>query len=206
MTSHAWGSTYNPQTTAGIWVDQGVQGITDFANKYKDNETIGNIAAGSYLDIYRTQANTGMALGYNMAMSSHLQGLQQANENLRTANSLKLMGAEGRIAKDLIGAQGEQQRMGIRETGAQQRLNIGAQGTQDRLNIGAQGAQDRLNIAATGTEQRAGMRTKGKEDRLTVAAAGAQERLNIGKRYQEERNMRADARGAIRSTGARFYG
>ena len=50
------------------------------------------------------------------------------------------------------------------------------------------------------------MRTKGKEDRLTVAAAGAQERLNIGKRYQEERNMRADARGAIRSTGARFYG
>ena len=173
MTSYAFGSSYNPQTTAGIWVDQGIQGITDFANKYKDNETIGGMAAGTYFDIYRTQANTGLALGYNQAMSSHLAGLQQANENLRTANSLKLMGAEGRIAKDLIGAQGAQQRLGIKETGAQQRLNIGAQGKQDRMNL---------------------------------QTAGTQERLNIGKRYQEERNMRADARGAIRSTGARFFG
>ena len=184
MSSYANSFGFDPLTTAGTWVDQGVQGITDFANKYKDNETIGGMAAGTYMDIFKTQANTGLALGYNQAMSSHLAGLQQANENLRTANSLKLMGAEGRIARDLIGAQGEQQRMGIRETGAQQRLNIGAQGTQDRMNL----------------------RTKGSEDRKSLVTAGQQERLNIGKRYSEERNMRADARGAIRSTGARFFG
>ncbi len=52
-----------------------------------------------------------------------------------------------------------------------------------------------MNIGARGTEQRAAIRETGSE-----------ERKNIGKRYQEERNMRADARGAIRSLGARFFG
>ena len=47
------------------------------------------------------------------------------------------------------------------------------------------------------------IRVKGGEDRKSLVTAGQQERLNIGKRYQEERNMRADAR-AIRSTGAEF--
>ena len=105
------------------------------------------------------------------------------------------IGAQGAQDRLNIAAQGVEQRAGIRETGTQQRLNIAATGAQTRLNIGAQGAQDRLNIAAQGVEQRAGIRT-----------AGSEERKNIGKRYQEERNMRADARGAIRSLGARFFG
>ena len=184
MSSPAFNAGFNPLTVEGTYVDQGMQGLVDFGNKYKDNEVIGGQVAGTIMDTYKTQINTGLSLGYNKALSSHLNSLTQANENLRTANSLKLMGAEGRIAKDLIGAQGEQQRMGIRETGAQQRMNIGAQGTQDRMNL----------------------RTKGSEDRKSLVTAGQQERLNIGKRYSEERNMRADARGAIRSTGARFFG
>ena len=57
------------------------------------------------------------------------------------------------------------------------------------------GQQERLNIGARGREQRLGIQT-----------AGQEERKNIGKRYREERNMRADARGAIRSLGARFFG
>ena len=68
-------------------------------------------------------------------MSSHLAKLNQGMENLKTGNQLKLMGAEGRIAKDLIGAQGEQQRLGIRETGAQERLNIAATGVEQRAGI-----------------------------------------------------------------------
>ena len=195
MSSPAFNAGFNPLTVEGTYVDQGMQGLVDFGNKYKDNEVIGGQVAGTIMDTYKTMTNTGLSLGYNKALSSHINSLTQANENLRTANSLKLMGAEGRIAKDLIGAQGEQQRMGIRETGAQQRMNIGAQGAQTRLNIGAQGTQDRMNL-----------RTKGSEDRKSLVTAGQQERLNIGKRYSEERNMRADARGAIRSTGARFFG
>jgi len=168
----------------GISFDQGAKGLAELGNKYKDNEAIGGLVAGSFADGFRTQMNMGTALSYNTAMSSHMSGLQQGMENLRTGNTMKLMGAEGRIAKDLIGAQGAQQRLGIQETGSQQRMNIGAQGTQDRLNLGV----------------------KGSEDRKSIRTAGGEERLNIGKRYQEERNMRSDARGAIRSLGARFFG
>ncbi len=63
-----------------------------------------------------------------------------------------------------------------------------------------------MNIAATGTEQRLGMKTKGAEDRLTVGEAGRQERLNIGERTTQELRERADARGAVRRGGARFFG
>lgn len=197
MTSYAQAAAqgFNFGTTGGILFDQGAKLNTEIGNKYKDNETIGSMVAGNFIDAAKTQMNTGLALQYNTSMSSHLANLQMGMENLKTGNQLRLMGAEGRIAKDLIGAQGEQQRMGIRETGAQQRMNIGAQGVQDRMNIGAQGIQDRMNI-----------QTKGGEDRKSLVVAGQQERLNIGKRYSEERNMRADARGAIRSMGARFFG
>lgn len=191
MSSYA----YTPSTMGGISFDQGARGLTELGNKYPNNEAIGGLVAGSFADGFRTQMNMGTALSYNTAMSSHMAGLQQGMENLRTGNTMKLMGAEGRIAKDLIGAQGAQQRLGIQETGAQQRMNIGAQGTQDRMNIGAQGTQDRLNLGV-----------KGSEDRKSIRTAGGEERLNIGKRYQEERNMRSDARGAIRSLGARFFG
>ena len=182
-------------TIGGNLYDQGAASLTELANKYKDDDLVTSFVTGAFQDAGNTMMQSGLALQYNTAMSSHLAKLNQGMENLKTGNQLKLMGAEGRIAKDLIGAQGEQQRLGIRETGAQQRLNIGAQGTQDRL-----------NIAATGTEQRKGMRVKGTEDRKTVRTQGQEERLSIGKRFQEERNMRADARGAIRSLGARFFG
>ena len=221
-------ANYKPSTQGGLLFDQGMSLAVDYSNKYKDSEVIGGMVAGTMFDAARDQISTGLALQYNTSMSSHLANIQQGLENNRTGNTLKIMGNEGRIAKDLIGAQGQQQRMGIRETGSQQRMNIGAQGTQDRLNIGAQGAQDRLNIGATGTQQRLNIGAQGVEDRALVGAqgiqermnigargseqrkglriAGSEERLNIGKRYQEERNMRADARGAIRSLGARFFG
>ena len=191
MSSYA----YTPSTMGGISFDQGARGLTELGNKYPDNEAIGGLDAGSLADGFRTQMNMGTALSYNTAMSSHMAGIQQGMENLRTGNTMQLMGAEGRIAKDLIGAQGAQQRLGIQETGTQQRMNIGAQGSQDRMNIGAQGTQDRLNLGV-----------KGSEDRKSIRTAGGEERLNIGKRYTEERNMRSDARGAIRSLGARFFG
>ncbi len=197
--------------------EQGASLLTELGNKYKDNDLVTGFVTGAFQDAGNTMMQGGLSLQYNQAFSSHLAKLNQGMENLKTGNQLKLMGAEGRIAKDLIGAQGAQQRLGIKETGAQQRLNIGAQGAQDRLNIAAtgreqragireQGGQDRLNIAATGTEQRKGMRVKGSEDRKSIVTMGQQERLNIGKRFQEERNMRSDARGAIRSLGARFFG
>jgi hypothetical protein len=186
---------YNTGTTAGTLYDQGMKNLVDLGNKYSGNESIGGLVAGTLADTFRTQAQTGLALQYNNAFLGSLANYQSGLENLRTGNTMKLMSAEGQIAKDLVGAQGAQQRLGIQETGAQQRLGITAQGTQDRLNIGAQGQEDRLTV-----------QTKGSEDRKNIQTAGAEERLNIAKRATEEKGLRADARGAIRSLGARFYG
>lgn len=210
-------SSYAASTQGGLLFDQGLSNLVDLGNKYKDNDVIGGMVSGSMIDSFRDQMATGSALQYSTSMSSHLANIQKGLEDNRTGNTLKIMGNEGRIAKDLIGAQGQQQRMGIRETGSQQRMNIGAQGTQDRLNIGATGAQQRLNIGAQGVEDRALVGAQGTQERMNIGArgseqrkglrtAGLEERLNIGKRYQEERNMRADARGAIRSLGSRFFG
>lgn len=186
---------YNTGTTAGTLYDQGMKNLVDLGNKYSGNESIGGLVAGTLADTFRTQAQTGLALQYNNAFLGSLANYQSGLENLRTGNTMKLMSAEGQIAKDLVGAQGAQQRLGIQETGAQQRLGIAAQGTQDRLNIGAQGQEDRLTV-----------QTKGSEDRKNIQTAGSEERLNIAKRATEEKGLRADARGAIRSLGARFYG
>ena len=180
MSSYA--STAN--TVGGNMFAQGMATLTELGNKYKDNESITGFVTGTLADAGRTQVMGGLSLDYNKAMSAHLAKLNQGLENLKTGNQLKLMGAEGRIAKDLIGTQGEQQRLGIRETGQQQRLGI----------------------QASGIEQRAGIRETGTQQRLGMQTAGSEERKNIAKRYQEERNMRADARGAIRSLGARFFG
>ena len=185
---------------------QGMATLTELGNKYKDNESITGFVTGTLADVGRTQAMGGISLGYNKAMSAHLAQLNQGLENLKTGNQLKLMGAEGRIAKDLIGAQGNQQRMGIRETGSQQRLGIAATGEQQRLGIQAKGVEDRAGIRETGREERMNIGARGREQRAGIQETGRQERRNIGKRYQEERNMRADARGAIRSLGARFFG
>ena len=189
--------------------------LTELGNKYKDNESLTGFIG--IRDAGHTMMMGGLNLGYNKAMSAHLAQLNQGLENLKTGNQLKLMGAEGRITQQLIGAQGMQQRLGIRETGRQQRAGYREQGRQERMNIGALGTQERLNIGARGVEQRLGLQTAGQQERLNIGArgreqrlgiqtAGQEERKNIGKRYREERNMRADARGAIRSLGARFFG
>ena len=191
MSSYA----YNYGTTAGNLYNEGIKNLVDFGNKYKDNESIGGMVAGTLADTFATQANTGTALAYNNAFLGSLANYQGGMENLKTGNQMKLMAAEGQIAGGLIDRQGGWQIKGIQETGSQQRQNIGVQGTQDRL-----------NIAATGTEQRLGMKTKGAEDRLTVGEAGRQERLNIGERTTQELRARSDARGSVRREGSRFFG
>jgi len=175
---------YDYGTTAGNLYNQGIQNLVDFGNKYPENETVGGMVAGTLADTFATQANTGTALAYNNAFLGSLANYQGGMENLKTGNQMKLMAAEGNIAGGLIDKQGGWQVQGIRETGS----------------------QDRMNIATTGTEQRRGMRTKGAEDRLTVGEAGRQERLNIGERTTQELRERADARGAVRRGGARFFG
>ena len=52
-----------------------------------------------------------------------------------------------------------------------------------------------MNYMGQGLQNRMQAKTEGEEDRKTQRD-----------KYNEERKMRADARGAIRSSGARFFG
>jgi hypothetical protein len=145
------GSTF--ATTAGTLVNQGIGGLVDLGNKYKTNESISGLVTGSIADTFRTQANTGLALQYNDAFLGSLGNYQRGLENVKTGNTLKLMGTEGAINRDLIGFQGEQQRSTIRETGAQDRLGYQTQGEQQRLGYAAQGAQERLTLGEKGNQE-----------------------------------------------------
>lgn len=155
-------SGYSFGSIPGQMVSAGIQGLVDFGNKYKDNETVGGVVAGKIGDIYGTTANTGLAIQYNDAFLNSLGTYQQGLENLKTGNTLKLMGAEGAITSNLYGKQGEEQRKTVETQGAQSRLLTQTQGEQERLNL--------------------------------------QETSN------QTLRLRADARGAIRAQGARFYG
>ncbi len=150
-TGSAANNQYAPTSVGGSFVDTGLGTIGGILGKYGNNSTIANLGVGSIFDIGKTQAQTGLAIAYNDAFLGSLGNYQAGMEDLKTGNAMKLMGAEGAIARDLIGKQGEEQRAGIRETGSENRLNLQQQ-------------------------------------------------------TLEERKLRADARGAIRSQGARFYG
>lgn len=150
-------------TLPGELINQSLGGLTRWGNTYgKDNETVGGLVHGAIADIYKTQANTGLAIQYNDAFLGSLGKYQAGQEDLKTGNTMKLMGAESALASNLLGRQGEEQRANYREEGEQTRL---------------------------------GYRTQGEQERLTQ-----------GDKTNQELRLRADARGAIRSQGARFYG
>ena len=99
-------------TTAGTgstMVQQGLMSLTELGNKYSDNEMIGGMVAGTFGDIARTQANTGLAIQYNDAMYESMGRYQGNLENLRTANTSKLMAQEGAITGGLMDRQGKLQ-------------------------------------------------------------------------------------------------
>tara|TARA_R100000406_G_scaffold68293_1_gene48677 strand:+ start:364 stop:1110 length:747 start_codon:yes stop_codon:yes gene_type:complete len=169
------GSPYGLTTagTGSTMVQQGLMSLTELGNKYSDNEMIGGMVAGTFGDIARTQANTGLAIQYNDAMYESMGRYQGNLENLRTANTSKLMAQEGAITGGLMDKQGKLQQEGLR---------------------------------VAGDEQRKGIREQGSENRLTLGEQGRQERMGIRERTGAQLRLRADARGAVRRGGARFFG
>ena len=171
--SYASGYGLDRPGTGATMVSMGLENLTELGNKYADNEMIGGLVTGAYADIARTQANTGLAVQYNDAMYESMGRYQGNLENLRTANTSKLMAQEAALTGGLMDKQGNIQRQGLR---------------------------------TAGDEQRKGIRETGAEQRLTIGEQGRQDRLGVRERTQAQKNLRADARGAIRRTGARFFG
>ena len=171
--SYASGPGLDRPGTGSTLVDQGLMSLTELGNKYSDNEMIGGLVTGTYADIARTQANTGLAIQYNDAMYESMGRYQGNLENLRTANTSKLMAQEGAITGGLMDKQGKLQQEGLR---------------------------------VAGDEQRKGIRETGEQQRLGIREKGYQDRAGVRERTQAQKNLRADARGAIRRSGARFFG
>ena len=169
------GSPYGLTTagTGSTMVQQGLMSLTELGNKYSDNEMIGSMVAGTFGDIARTQANTGLAIQYNDAMYESMGRYQGNLENLRTANTSKLMAQEGAITGGLMDKQGKLQQEGLR---------------------------------VAGDEQRKGIRETGEQQRLGIQETGRQDRMGIRERTGAQLRLRADARGAVRRGGARFFG
>lgn len=144
-------SSFIPSTQSGGFTKASYDGLLALAQKNPKNKGIQSLVysiLGNQLD---TMGNTGLEIARNDAFLSSMGEYQSGLENLKTGNTLKLMGAEGAIAGELIGRQGIEARAGIRETGEQERFNLRETGNQTL-------------------------------------------------------RLRGDARGAIRSQGARFYG
>jgi len=164
----------------GTLVQQGSKGLTDLANRYKDNESVTGLAVGSLADIYKTQANTGLAVQYKDAFLGSLANYQQGMEKLKTGNTQQLMAAEGAIQKGLLETQGD---YAIR----------GKEIDSDTNRYVADRGLDATRATTESQERQIGLQ-------------GAEERKSTIEKYNQERLLRADARGAIRSQGARFYG
>ena len=176
--------SYDPASFGGSMYNQGWGNMVNWGNKFKDNEAIQGFISGSRLDSNQTMMNMGMDLLYQKGQLSQMADYQGGMENLKTGNTLKLLAAEGGITRDLMWDQGD-----IKSR-----------------QIGEQGVEDRAQIKTLGSENRKTRRVEGSETRMTEMTKGDQTRKTQRDKYREDRKMRADARGAIRRTGSRFFG
>jgi hypothetical protein len=188
------GSGYSPVTIGGNSFNAGTNMLNEIGNTFPDNEIVGGEVVGQLLNAAGSLVNLGIADQYTRNTLGAL-GQYNAGEDIRKTGQTKdLMSTEAALTGNLYRVQGDEARKGYVTQGEQERLNIGATGREQRLGYQEQGAQERLNIGATGREQRLGYQEQ-----------GAQERQTLQQKTTEELKLRADARGAIRSQGARFY-
>ena len=151
---------YKAGTFGGALFNQGFGGITDFANKFKDNEAVQGFYTGAKLDFDAQMMDTGLDLLYQKGQLSQMADYQGGMENLKTGNTLKLLAAEGGITRDLMWDQGD-----IKSR------QIGEQGTEDRAQIRTLGTENRLTRMTEGDQKRKTQRDKYREDRKMRADA-----------------------------------
>jgi hypothetical protein len=116
------GNNYELSSLTGKLRDQAFSSINRVGEKYKDNETIGGLVTGTYLDDAKTTLNTANALAYNDAMQESTYKYSDALRTGDVARASQLAAVEGGVQKDLIGAQGDQTRLNLNTTGSENRL------------------------------------------------------------------------------------
>lgn len=224
MASAASNSGYPTQTVGGSYFQGGVLGLTELANKYADNETFAGLAVGSLADLNRTQAMMGLDMGYQKEMLKNLSGYTYGLENLKAGNALNLLQAEGGIARDLANIQGgfaiQGKQLDLEGTkysadktaqsymyGADKQAQASMYGADRNLEGTRFTAQSDLEgrkyVADAGL---AGTKYTADSEERRIGLLGQQERMNMAEKTNQEKELRRDARGAIRSQGGRFFG
>ena len=172
--------------------------LTEILSKWPDNEELSAIVIGALVDNALTQGNMGSHLQFEGAMGELQMQLTTQLEELKTANQLQLIDAEGQMAGDLI----DKQMQGLGQLsviGSGNKINEMNAAGQIRLNeISAQGANaiNLANVNSTNAIKQIGAkgditkdlqeqkgrldqeltRVKGDEGRQTIAAQGFQNR------------------------------
>ncbi len=193
QSGNAW--QYRPGTTGGKMYDTGLQDMVTWVKGNPNDKNLGGQLSGAMMDSNRMLMNMGLGLQWQRGQLGNWAEYHGGMENLKTGNTLKIMGAEGGIVKELMGKQGEEGRRQIR-----------TQGDQDRKSLRVTGQEQRLGQQELGSQTRMNYMSKGLQDRLQLREAGSENRKTQRDKYNEERKMRADARGAIDRAGSKFFG
>tara|TARA_B100001250_G_scaffold70719_1_gene57035 strand:- start:8491 stop:9201 length:711 start_codon:yes stop_codon:yes gene_type:complete len=215
-----WNTAYagnQPVTSTGKMIHGGAGNLVNWGILNPTNKTIGGIVSGALMDANINYMRMGQDLQYQKGQYANMLDYEGGIQNLMTGNTATLMGLEGNITKDLtkvsgqigsrqIKEKGDQERRTARVLGDETRLGMMEEGSQNRMTLGAQGLQDRLLTKTKGSEDRLSRREQGSQDRMLTQTKGDQDRKTQRDLFRENRKMRADARGAIRSSGSRFFG
>lgn len=190
---------YQPKnkTNSGLLQANGWEQLGALMEQYGDNEQIAGIITGALVDGALTGLNMGNNLQFESGMAELQMQLTTQLEELKTANQIELIDAEGQMAGDLIGKQGEWKiktdlaasQNKINEIGVTSQANINqinAQGAVDINKMNVKGDWDTKLQEQKGRLDRELTKTKGSEDRLTWQTRGEEERKGIKVKGDQE--------------------
>ena len=213
-----------PYTTSGTLISSGMKNLVDIGNQYKDNESIGALVAGGLIDAAKTTINTGLENQYNDSFLGSLATYNKTLDDSKTGNTKGLMATEAGLTKEVIQKNADESirlgQAGYGSTGYMTQAEVAKQGAvntgmldvarENRLGSDfaevtrGQTARDVASTQASGARDVATI--QGDYNVRNTTETGRQSRLLEGEKTDQQMRLRADARGAIRSAGGRFYG
>jgi hypothetical protein len=177
------------------------QGKKTQAPKDFGDYTTASFGGSMYNQGWGNMVNWGNKFKDNEAIQGFISGSRlDANQTMMNMG-MDLLYQKGQLSQ-MADYQGGMENL---KTGNTLKL-LAAEGGITRDLLWDQGDIKSRQIGEQGKEDRAQIRTLGTENRLTKMTEGDQDRKTQRDKYREDRKMRADARGAIRRTGSRFFG
>jgi hypothetical protein len=197
-------------------------------NQWAAGNSQNNLVAGAANDLFYNAASADLQtrsdVNYAMQMAPLSLEYQQGAQSIMTDALLKLKAADAAIARDLTEQTG-QINTGIESIRADT-LKYGADRQLDSTRLNQQQETERSRYTADSLERtsRFGQEQETQRSRYTadsnrvigqdrnqseerqIGLKGAEERRTLQQGTDETLRLRADARGAIRRAGARFYG